>query len=100
MSSCPNPIDFAARKLNFLAQHFENDFRSGYSPIDLQEKQEKDFHNVGNKGTHFIKKKQSCANINLKRTVGVSYVKETESQQLNVFGIVFLRGFLRFFEGK
>ena len=85
----PNPIDTAARQENFDSQRFNLDFRSGYAPIEIQQTQERDFkdNEKKEKTQHFIKKKQSCAQINLKRTCGVSYVKPTESQQLNVSNV-------------
>lgn len=85
----PNPIDTAARQENFDSQRFTMDFRSGYAPIEIQQTQERDFkdNEKKEKTQHFIKKKQSCAQINLKRTCGVSYVKPTESQQLNVSNV-------------
>ena len=46
----------------------------------MQKKQEEVF----NYKSHFIRKKQSSQNVNIKRCTGVSYVKESESQQLNV----------------
>lgn len=79
----PNPIDFESRKQWFSSQTFANDFKSGYAPIEIQKTQEKDFAQSKEKA-HFIRKKQSCASINLKRTCGVSYIKPSESQQLNV----------------
>lgn len=84
--SIPNQINFPLREENFKSLSFTNDFRSGYAPIEIQKTQEKDFSQaaLNKEKSHFIKKKQSCAQINLKRTCGVSYVKKTESQQLNV----------------
>lgn len=81
----PNPIDFSSRQQWFSSQTFANDFKSGYAPIEIQKTQEKDFSQAQSKEkAHFIRKKQSCAAINLKRTCGVSYIKPSESQQLNV----------------
>lgn len=79
----PNPIDACARDENFRSYNFTTEYKSGYAPIETQkliESKEKEF----TYRNHFIKKKQSCANINLKRTCGVSYVKHTESKQMNV----------------
>ena len=84
----PNTIDFITRKANFESLQFNNDFRSGYAPIEIQQIQERDFSTKDpekkEKTQHFIRKKQSCAAINLKRTCGVSYVKQSESHQLDV----------------
>lgn len=82
--SIPNPIDFLSRKANFDSIPFQNDYKSGYTPIEIQQTQEKEFSSLSKKNTHFIRKKQSCASINLKRTCGVSYVKPSESLQLDV----------------
>ncbi len=79
----PNPIDTCGRDENFRSYNFTTEYKSGYAPIETQkliESKEKEF----TYRNHFIKKKQSCANINLKRTCGVSYVKHTESKQSNV----------------
>ena len=85
----PNLIDFKARQQEFESLKFLNDFKSGYAPIEIQHNQERDFTTTAkekkdSKQQHFIRKKQSCAAINLKRTCGVSYVKPSESQQKDV----------------
>jgi len=62
-----------AKTLNFI-----NNFNYDSKAASLQ----KDSEKYDEDQTHFIKKKQSTANI--KRKCGVSYVKQSESLQLNV----------------
>ncbi len=77
-----NRFDVEQRDLLHKTYNYLEDLRGGYLPIDIQQKQEKLMSREGDK--HFIRRKQSQANINLKRTCGVSYVKPTESEQKNV----------------
>ena len=92
----PNKMDFSAREAFFNQFNFTKDYRSGYTPIDIQANQEKEL----TYRDHFIKKysniwklqvlifrKQACSSTRLKRTCGVSYVKQQESEQLNVDNI-------------
>ena len=76
----PNPMMKEDRDRFFRELSFVTEYRSGYEPIKMQQLQEQAF----NFKNHFIKKKQSCQNVNIKRCSGVSYVKKTESEQINV----------------
>ena len=78
--SVPNPMMKEDRDRFFKELNFNAEYRSGYEPIRMQQIQEQSF----NYKSHFIKKKQSCQNVNIKRCSGVSYVKKSESEQLHV----------------
>lgn len=84
ITSAPNAIDTVARDNWYKELEFTTDYSqhtaTGYKPISMQKKQEENF----NYKSHFIRKKQSSQNASIKRCCGVSYVKESESQQLHV----------------
>ena len=84
----PNPMEKSARDRWVGELSFNTDYSSSYEPVKMQQEQEKAFA-ISYK-SHFIKKKQSSQNANIKRRCGVSYVKESESRQLHVEDI-FLR---------
>lgn len=90
--SVPNPYDVAGKKHYSGAIPFMRDYKSGYTPIALQnkekeveaqegyeeEKKEKEERKDNGRG-HFIRQKQST--LSLPRSCGVSYVKTSESSQ-------------------
>lgn len=73
-----NRIDSNLRACLYHAVPVASCASLSYEPISLQG------HNDDNSKRHFIKQKQAAANIKLKRTFGISYVKERESQQSGV----------------
>ncbi|KRX03609.1 WD40-repeat-containing domain [Pseudocohnilembus persalinus] len=82
-----NRFDKETRDLYFGMIPFTKDYKQGYEPINIQQQQEQDLRKnttIDQEKNHFIRKKQSTASVNLKRTCGVSYVKPTESEQLNI----------------
>ena len=79
-----NPYDRDLRQEYFANCDFYKDYTSNYRPIYLQEKNEENQFNKDMSKNHFIKHKQSQANLKLKRQSGISYVKPTESRQTHV----------------
>jgi len=73
-----NRIDPSLRTCLYQAVPFTSSASLNYEAISLQG------NNDDNSKRHFIKQKQAAANIKLKRTFGVSYVKERESTQIGV----------------
>ena len=89
-----NGFNRELRKKFFDSSPFIKEYTSNYEPIFLQEKNQEDKvekleekmeRNQHKK--HYIKQKQSQANLRLKRSYGVSYVKPTESKQDNIGNI-------------
>lgn len=65
---------------------FIKEYKSGYAPIDLQNKNNEEvgydpeqYNKPQSTRSHFIRKKQST--LTLPRSCGVSYIRESESQQ-------------------
>jgi len=108
-NNIPNFYDDSIRREYANSLNFIKTFQEDYAPIQLQKDNEKFFEKIENEEnfktqsdaisvagsisteitsnqtiskTHFIKKKQSA--LNIKRRCGVSYVVQSESQQLNV----------------
>ena len=73
-----NRIDPHLRACLYQGVPFSSSASLNYEPISLQGR------NDDNSKRHFIKQKQAAANIKLKRTFGISYVKERESRQSGV----------------
>ena len=73
-----NSIDPHIRECLYKSVPFINASSNSYDPVSLQGK------NEDNPKRHFIKQKQAVANIRLKRSFGISYVKERESKQQGV----------------
>ena len=99
-----NSIDESLRDVLFKAVPFFNDFStaSNNEAVSLQKNNEdvvpKHEQNpdpgcgsvnchTGTGKKHFIKQKAIQANVKLKRTFGISYIKQPESKQANVSGI-------------
>ncbi|CAK78674.1 unnamed protein product (macronuclear) [Paramecium tetraurelia] len=80
--SIPNCMDYKERDKHFKQGGYKLNYQSGYAPVEIQNRH-KDPEDYTKK-QHFIRQKQSQANLNLKRTCGVSYVKKSESEQKDV----------------
>ena len=80
-SSMRLTFDTSLRNSYAKTLSFISNFKNDYTAISLQKDSEKYNEDEANQ-THFIKKKQTTSNI--KRKCGVSYVKQSESTQLNV----------------
>ncbi|CAD8044026.1 unnamed protein product [Paramecium primaurelia] len=78
----PNCMDYKERDKDFKLGGYKLNYQSGYAPVEIQNRH-KDPEDYTKK-QHFIRQKQSQANLNLKRTCGVSYVKKSESEQKDV----------------
>jgi hypothetical protein len=82
LKSVANPFDFERRSHFLNSLKFEKVYKSGYAPIEMQEKNKDELEDPNiNKvcKTHFIRKKQST--LSLPRSCGVSYIKASESTQ-------------------
>lgn len=97
IKSVPNPFNRKLRRFFFENSQFYKNYTSNYEPIYLQERNQEKPDAPGEDPSdrlpsdahkkHFIKTKHTQANMRLKRTYGVSYIKPTESHQENVTGI-------------
>ena len=77
----PNPLNKKLRECMFKSVPFINSQPSTYENVSLQTK------NDDMPKRHLIKQKLAQANFKLKRTFGISYVKQRESKQSGVEGI-------------